>query len=78
MFRERLSKTKGPKMTILSYAAAVLLCVGILVGVRAATLTVRNSQDDFIDDLHRQGRWAASAATLAGVGGLLEQALKLL
>jgi hypothetical protein len=39
---------------------------------------VRDNIDEFIGDLHRQGRWAAIAASLAAVGGLLEQALKLL
>jgi hypothetical protein len=65
-------------MAWVSMVASGLLIGGLVAGVRAATVPVRDNIDEFIGDLHRQGRWAAIAASLAAVGGLLEQALKLL
>jgi hypothetical protein len=52
--------------------AAALLVLGILAGLRAAFIPIRDNMDKFIEDLHRQGRWAATAAILAGAGSLLK------
>lgn len=61
----------------LSAVAATFSAAGLIIGVRAATIPVRDSMDDFIGDLRRQGRWALITASLAAAGGLLEQATKL-
>ncbi|MFC3721803.1 hypothetical protein [Neoaquamicrobium sediminum] len=54
-----------------SIAAAIL-------GLRAATITIRDSMDQFIADLQRQGRWAAFAATLAAVSVVFQSLDRLL
>lgn len=55
-----------PYLSILSSFAAAGL------GIRAATVVVRNSQDDFISDISRQGRWASWAAVAAGISVILQ------
>lgn len=65
-------------MASLSYLSAALFILGILAGLRAVSIPIRDNMDRFIEDLHRQGRWAATAAILAGAGSLLEQVLRLL
>jgi hypothetical protein len=40
-------------------------------GVRAAMTKIRNSQDDFIDDLKKQGRRASIAAVFAALSSVL-------
>ena len=38
-----------------------------ILGVRAATIIVRDNVDEFINDLQRQGRWASGAAVAAAL-----------
>jgi len=42
------------------------------LGVRAATVKVRDNQDAFISDLQRQGRWAGYAAAAAAISTVLQ------
>lgn len=55
----------------LSLLAIVLAAVAALVAVRAATVRVRDSVDDFMSDLQRQGRWNAAAAILNALASVL-------
>ena len=43
---------------VVSTVAIVISCVGALVALRGSVIKIRNSMDDFIDDLRRQSRWA--------------------
>jgi aspartate/glutamate racemase len=56
----------------LSWATVIVALISAGFGVRAATVTVRNSMDHFIEDLQRQGRWAAIAAALAACAACLQ------
>jgi hypothetical protein len=47
---------------ILTGGAAVAAALAAVLGLRAATVPVRDNIDKFIGDLQRQGRWAAWAA----------------
>ena len=40
-------------------------------GARAAMTEIRNSQDDFVDDLKKQGRRASIAAVFAALSSIL-------
>lgn len=51
----------------LSIAGLVMSGVAAMLGVRAATIEVRNNLDEFINDLQRQGRWASMAAVAAAI-----------
>ncbi|MEI9414732.1 hypothetical protein [Mesorhizobium sp. Cs1321R2N1] len=42
------------------------------LGVRAATITIRDSMDDFMADIARQSRWASFAAVAAGLSVILQ------
>ncbi|TPM33880.1 hypothetical protein FJ955_03860 [Mesorhizobium sp. B2-2-2] len=53
----------------LSIATSILAAV---LGIRAATITVRNSMDDFMGDIARQSRWASFAAVAAGLSVVLQ------
>lgn len=55
-----------PYLSILSSLAAAGL------GIRAATVVVRDSLDDFIGDIARQGKWASWAAVAAGISVVLQ------
>lgn len=46
--------------------------LGCRLGIRAATIVIRNSMDDFMADISRQGRWASWAAVAAGVSVVLQ------
>lgn len=61
----------------LPIVTVVLLIVSCLLAARAAAYPIRNSIDDFIYDLNRQGRWATAAA-VAALGGALLEAGKLI
>lgn len=61
-----------PILAILSSVVAAML------GIRAATVKVRDSVDEFIGDLQQQGRWASGAAVAAGVSVLLQALDRLL
>lgn len=56
---------------------AVSLMAAVL-GVRAATVKVRNNQDGLIFDLQRQGRWAGYAAAAAAISTVLQAVQHLL
>ena len=59
-------------MTYWDTAALVASALAALFGLRAATIKVRNSLDDFISDLQRQGRWTTYTAVCAAVATLLQ------
>jgi hypothetical protein len=59
-------------------AAIAFSLIAAALGTRAAFVRVRNSQDDFIDDLQRQGRWASWAAVAAAVSAGLQAVEKFL
>jgi hypothetical protein len=42
------------------------------LGVRAATIPIRDSMDDMMSDIGRQGKWASWAALAAGFSALLQ------
>jgi hypothetical protein len=56
----------------LSTAAIVASGAAALLGVRAATVEVRDNIDVFIADLQRQGRWASYAAVAAALATALQ------
>lgn len=56
----------------LALLAMIMGIVAAGLGIRAATVHVRNSQDDFITDLHRQSKWASFAAVAAGISSGLQ------
>jgi len=56
------------KLTLLSIVFGVIASI---YGVRAAMTKIRNSQDDFIDDLRRQGQRASIAAIFAAGSSVL-------
>ncbi|MBD3667697.1 MAG: hypothetical protein RLO08_19640 [Parvibaculaceae bacterium] len=61
-------------MTDPSWIDAVAASTGLIaavLGLKAATITVRDSMDQFIDDLHRQGRYSGLAASFAAMTALL-------
>lgn len=58
----------------LSIAALIVSGVAALLGVRAATIVVRDNIDEFMNDLQRQGRWASYAAVAAAVATALQAA----
>lgn len=62
----------------LPYLSIAFSVVAASLGIRAATVEVRNSQDDFIDDLKRQGRWASWAAVAAAASVVLQSLDRLL
>ncbi|RWP57401.1 MAG: hypothetical protein EOR07_31215 [Mesorhizobium sp.] len=55
-----------PYLSILSS----LIAAGL--GIRAATCVIRDSLDDFMSDIARQGRWASWAAVAAGLSVVLQ------
>ncbi|RWM04563.1 MAG: hypothetical protein EOR68_02835 [Mesorhizobium sp.] len=55
--------------------ATSMLAAGL--GIRAATITIRNSIDDFMSDIARQSRWASLAAVAAGLSVILQAADRL-
>jgi hypothetical protein len=58
----------------LSLGALVVSGLAAILGVRAATIVVRNNVDEFINDLQRQGRWASAAAVAAAIATALQAA----
>ena len=48
----------------LAYAALLIGALGVVLGVRAQTMQVRNQTDHFADDLLRQGKWAMWASII--------------
>lgn len=64
--------------SLLSTAAIAMSGLAAALGVRAATIEVRNNVDEFINDLQRQGRWASFAAVAAALATALQAAKELL
>jgi hypothetical protein len=62
----------------LSTAAIVMSLVAAGFGIMAATIVIREIQDEFIHDLRKQGQWAALAAMGAAVSVGLQAAQQLL
>ena len=58
-------------LEVVKWASAMLGVVAALLAVRAATVHVRNSLDDFIADIHRQSWWATWAAVATSLTALL-------
>ena len=54
-------------MNLLSATSVILSCIAAVLGIRAATVQVRDNMDAFISDLQRQGRWASYAAMTAAL-----------
>ena len=53
--------------TLLGAVALTLTGLAIVFSIQAQKVKIRNSMDDFIDDLHRQGWWAMWATILQAV-----------
>lgn len=64
-----LSEWEGRKMTI---ASLLLVVVGGSLIVRATLIPVRNNIDQFIGDLNRQGRWAATGSIVTLLAAVLD------
>jgi hypothetical protein len=58
--------------TYLPYISISVSLLAAFLGVRAATVKVRDNQDAFISDLQRQGRWTACAAAAAAISTVLQ------
>jgi len=56
----------------------IIALAGALVALRAVLIRIRDSQDHFISDLHRQGRWASWAALLACIASIIGVVAELL
>jgi hypothetical protein len=63
---------------VLGYVALAFGVVAAGIGVRAATVHVRDNLDAFISDLHRQSSWASWAATMAACSAILQAIEKIL
>lgn len=59
-------------MTYLTAASIAASGMAAILGVRAATVEVRDNMDAFISDLQRQGRWASYAAVAAAIATVLQ------
>jgi hypothetical protein len=59
-------------MTLLSTAAIFASGAAAILGLRAATMEVRDNIDVFISDLQKQGRWASYAAVAAAIATALQ------
>jgi hypothetical protein len=62
----------NPLKEALPYLSIISSVVAAGLGIRAASVVVRDSLDDFISDISRQGRWASWAAVAAGVSVVLQ------
>lgn len=61
----------------LPYLSIISSLVAAGLGIRAATILVRDSMDHFIADLQRQGRWAGWAAAMAALSVMFQAADRL-
>jgi hypothetical protein len=59
-------------MNLLATASIIISLLAAVFGIRAATVKVRDNQDEFISDLQRQGRWAGVAAAAAAISTVLQ------
>lgn len=67
----------GPSL-LLPIAAIAASFAAAALGLRAATVQVRDNLDKFMSDLQRQGRWASWAAFAAAVSVVLQSVDRLL
>ena len=58
--------------TLISYGAIAFELIGAAFGLRAATVHVRDSLDQFIGDIQRQSRWATYTAIAATISATLQ------
>lgn len=65
-------------MTVLPYLAIFSSLIAAGLGIRAATIHVRDNLDEFIGDIHKQGKWASWAAVAAGASVVLQAVDRLL
>ncbi|RUV88804.1 MULTISPECIES: hypothetical protein [unclassified Mesorhizobium] len=56
----------------LPYLSIVTSFVAAALGIRAATIPIRDSLDDMMPDIGRQGKWASWAAVAAGASVVLQ------
>jgi hypothetical protein len=63
---------------MLSYAALAVAFLAAAFGIRAATVHVRDDQDNFISDIHRQSWWTTLTAITAAVSVILQAIEKIL
>jgi hypothetical protein len=63
-----------PMANFLSSVSIIVSLAAAFLGVRAATVKVRDNQDKFISDLQRQGRWAGCAAAAAAISTVIQAA----
>jgi hypothetical protein len=64
--------------SVLDWLAIALSAAATVCGLKAATVKVRDSIDDFIGDLRRQGRWAAAAAVGAALAVVAQVVSKII
>lgn len=57
---------------MIPYLSIVTSLVAAALGIRAATIPIRDSIDDMIPDIGRQGKWASWAAVAAGISVVLQ------
>jgi hypothetical protein len=57
---------------LLPYLSIAVSVLAAGLGIRAATITIRDSIDDFMNDIARQSRWASFAAVAAGAAVVLQ------
>jgi hypothetical protein len=58
-------------LELVRWATAILGVVAAILALRAATVHVRESLDDFIRDIHRQSSWATLSAVVTSLTALL-------
>ncbi|WP_202302237.1 hypothetical protein [Mesorhizobium sp. 131-2-1] len=56
----------------LPYISIISSLIAAGLGIRAARIEIRNSMDDFMSDIQRQGRWAGYAAIAAWVAVVVQ------
>lgn len=56
----------------LPYASLAVSVAAAILGVRAATVDIRDNIDEFMNDLKRQGKWASWAASMAALSVALQ------
>ncbi|ESX26505.1 hypothetical protein X765_22040 [Mesorhizobium sp. LSHC440B00] len=57
---------------LVPYLSIATSVVAARLGIRAATIPIRDSIDDMMPDIGRQGKWASWAAVAAGLSVLLQ------
>ncbi|TGQ94645.1 hypothetical protein EN794_053305 [Mesorhizobium sp. M00.F.Ca.ET.151.01.1.1] len=62
----------------LPYLSIIASIVAAALGFRASTVKIRDSIDDMMPDIARQGKWASWAASAAAVAVVLQSLDRLL